>query len=526
MSSVMDILLVEDETEVLEGICLALRQLVADTCRIYAVGNAEDAREILQAIRPRVIVTDIVLPGMSGLELLEEVRTIPGYSPKTIVISSYNEFAYAQQSLRLGALDYVLKPFDKSEFIQKIAGVLELIEGEDRKISELQHQIEHSRMGTKVLMDQYILSFCTKKTHLQEHIYHRLQLWNLTWLTTTPYRLFAFGLHGDAHGRDKEVELQLFAVSNVAAETLQRFPPSYLLKNVHNRWIVITAYPDAEQIMEDIRDNVRKFQRQELFFGASATMFSFQSLSDAYDQAIQALRWAFANRSPLLFYSDISEGRGENMSGDADADCVSMLMNGDSEGIEAVVGRKIDNMVRFTHVQHRKQLAQSCLDWIIAVQALLNEKTGFQMDQIPLSLWEKLEQCATMEEIKRELTGYYVALSSKIASDLPVMSNAIIEQAKAIIAEESHGELSLNRLAERLAIHPVWLSHLFKKETGQNFSDYMIDLKIDNAKKLLRESSLKIYEIAAKIGYQDLQHFGKIFKKRTGMSPKEFRYGK
>jgi YesN/AraC family two-component response regulator len=81
-------------------------------------------------------------------------------------------------------------------------------------------------------------------------------------------------------------------------------------------------------------------------------------------------------------------------------------------------------------------------------------------------------------------------------------------------------------VADELDIHPVWLSRLFKKETGQNFLDYVTDIRMEKAKDLLRHTSFKIYEIAEKIGYQEIQYFGKLFKKRMNMTPKEFRYGK
>ncbi|MFX8098759.1 helix-turn-helix transcriptional regulator, partial [Acinetobacter baumannii] len=77
-----------------------------------------------------------------------------------------------------------------------------------------------------------------------------------------------------------------------------------------------------------------------------------------------------------------------------------------------------------------------------------------------------------------------------------------------------------------LSIHPVWLSQLFKKETGQTYLDYLTNARIKRAKQLLRETSMKIYEIAENIGYRDLKHFGHLFKKRTGRTPKEYRFGK
>jgi two-component system response regulator YesN len=526
MSQAIDLLIIEDEAEVLEGIRMVVGLLHPTFRNIYAIGNAEDAKEIIRTMFPRIIVTDIVLPRQSGLELLEEVMQIPGYEPKVVVVSSYNEFSYAQKSLQLGALDYVLKPFDKAEFTRKLQKIVALIQEEDRTSFELKHQAEHARMGTKLLMDQHILGFCTKRTQLQEHIYHRLQLWNLTWLTTSSYHLFAFCVSGDVPERDKEMELQLFAVGNIAAETIQAYMPSYLLRNVHNRWIVISAYPVVEELMDAIRHNVRSYQRLELHCGMSGVMFSFQALAEAYDQAIQALRWATANQLEELSFHDITHWNEHQDYEDVNELCAASLISGDLNGLQQAVHNKVDSLVRFTHIPQRKQLAQSCLDWIIVIQSLVNEKIGIHMDQIALSLWERLECYETIDSVKQDLFDYFKELSAKILPQITGMSNAIIDQAKAMIAGDSDHEVTLQGLAARLAIHPVWLSHLFKKETGQTFSDYMIDLRIEKAKSLLRESNFKIYEIASKVGYQDLQYFGKLFKKRMGMSPKEYRYGK
>lgn len=148
MNPSIDILIIEDEGEVLEGIRTSLQQLDPSIGHIYAIGNAEDAREMIRTLFPRIIVTDIVLPRLSGLELLDEVMQISDYEPKVVVISSYNEFSYAQRSLQLGALDYVLKPFDKAEFKQKLLKIVAMIHEEERQRFEMQHRIEHAQMGT------------------------------------------------------------------------------------------------------------------------------------------------------------------------------------------------------------------------------------------------------------------------------------------------------------------------------------------------------------------------------------------
>lgn len=114
-------------------------------------------------------------------------------------------------------------------------------------------------------------------------------------------------------------------------------------------------------------------------------------------------------------------------------------------------------------------------------------------------------------------------LSAEISSS---NVNAVIERAIQIISKKYMEDLSLQIIADELNLHPVWLSQLFKKETGQTYLDFLTGKRMEQAKKLLRETSLKIYEIAESVGYHDLQHFGSVFKKRVGQTPKEFRYGK
>ena len=87
-------------------------------------------------------------------------------------------------------------------------------------------------------------------------------------------------------------------------------------------------------------------------------------------------------------------------------------------------------------------------------------------------------------------------------------------------------DLTLQIIADELSLHPVWLSQLFKKELGQTYVNFLTEKRIEKAKEMLRETSLKIYEIAESVGYHNLQHFGIVFKKHTGQTPKEYRYGK
>ncbi|THF73603.1 response regulator [Cohnella fermenti] len=526
---VVDILIVEDEFGVLQGMKNAIERSGLPFGRIYAVGSAEDAESIMRAKLPQIIVTDIVLPRRSGLDLLEAVKGTSKYDPKVIVVSSYNEFEYARRSLLLGAIDYMLKPFEMNDLVAKLATVAQHLTEEHNLRHRHRINEERARVGHKVMRNEHLLGYCTEKTMLQEHIYHFLQLWDLEWLTTSKYRVIAFDTDSELPEHDKEAQLRLFSIGNISEETVERRPFSCLFSNWQHRWVVLTALRDYDDLVRELRENVQSYHRLGLRFGISAAVFSFQSLSDAYHQALAALHRATLEDEPEQHYEDLEQE--ETASEDIDEQCAAAVLDADPKRLAACVHDKVEQLIREQGAASRRPLGQACLDWLVQLQTSIQERTGLMFNHIPLSLWERLDRFESVSSLKSDIVDYLLPFSEELARRLsPPESeragNAWIEQAKRAIDEMDAADISLHAVAERLLLHPVWLSQLFKKETGRTFSEYLIDWRLNKAKLLLKESPLKIYEIAEKVGYQDLQHFGKLFKKRVGVSPKEYRFGR
>jgi YesN/AraC family two-component response regulator len=159
----------------------------------------------------------------------------------------------------------------------------------------------------------------------------------------------------------------------------------------------------------------------------------------------------------------------------------------------------------------------------VELHTALATKLESSLHHIPMELWDALDRCKGFEELKMCIVDYVSQLAHKITSN---HSHYMIEKVKRLVETNYADNVTLLGIAETLSIHPVWLSQLFKRECGINFVDYLAEVRIEEAKKLLRKSELKIYEVVRAVGYADLQHFGQIFKKKTGMSPKEYRFGK
>ncbi|QNK57009.1 response regulator [Paenibacillus sp. PAMC21692] len=519
----MDILIIEDETDILNGMQESVSGLDKRIDRVFAVGTSEAALEIIEEHHPDIIVTDIVLPQMTGLDLMEQIMD-GSYHPKVIVISGFSNFSYAQRSIKLGAVDYMLKPFAKQEFTDKILSVIDSIYDE-RELNKVVKQDPNSLLGTKTLRDKYILGLCTNPVPLNENTMHRLKFFDMEWLAGGAYSIIALDRVETSKQplTENEIELNTFAIGNVVEEILLQFPPSLPFRNIHHQWVIITANHDLEGMTTAISEALLRYQYIKICIGISNRMNAFQAIAIAYEEAVQAMKLARVDKQGhILYYSDnpsIADQKNRGNDYEQMAQYVYLKQAGQ---MEAEIGIALDSLTVSVGSNNRQALVQACVDWIVNVHAAITDQLKQKLEPITIQLWVDLDQCDSYGEIKAYMVRHFAELSLQLNSS-PL--NPIIEKAVEYMTTHYATNLTLQGVATELAVHPVWLSQLFKRETHVTFSHYLTDLRVEEAKRLLRETHLKIYEIAERVGYTDLQHFGQVFKKRSGTTPKEYRQG-
>lgn len=516
----MKLILIEDEPDSLMGMKHAVESITMDIF-LYTANTAEKALEIIEEQRPELIVTDIMLPGMTGLDLVEHCRKEP-YAPKVIIVSGYNDFEYARRSLQIGAMDYLLKPYSTNDFIEKIEKTLVLISQEKSMIDQMKYQQSYAEIGNRLMRDNYLVDFCLKQTPLEEHVYQRLKLWDLEWLADQSYSLFVMDTKGYPEGKPngREFALQTFAIGNIVQELLVEQRPSILFKDPKNRWILLTGVESVEGLTMRIINEVKQYHKLEIALGASSRMQKFESIHNAYEEAMSAFRIHSLSAETNVFYESKAKDAGDPSSPE---EMASIINAKDDELIQLKVHRFILQTISADSGAGRNDMVRGILNYLSEIIVCLRDSSSKDLEEIPMSVWESLDECHTLEQYEEVVSNYLMKMSKKISS---TNVNAVIERALQMISKRYMEDLSLQIIADELSLHPVWLSQLFKKETGQTYMDFLTGTRIEQAKKLLRESSLKVYEIAESVGYHDLQHFGSVFKKRVGQTPKEFRYGR
>ncbi len=516
----MKLLIVEDELETRRGIQEILNGLNDRIDVIHAVSSAETALDWIQSEFPDIIITDIVLPEMTGLDLLERARTIDGYSYKTIIVSGYDNFTYAQRSIHLGAAHYILKPFNSSEFLGIILNLVAIIEEERLLDVRLSRQMEQAHYGTKMMKESILASLCMSKTPLHDPMIHRLRICGLEWLVQSAYSVIALSLSEDKITRvpERELELQCFSIGNIMEDVLKLYPPSAAFRNIHNVWIVISGSTRIEEMIDELFTQTLKLAKIQLHTGVSERMDSFSSIPLAYDQSIQAYKMSSMDGNDRqIWFRDIHPPEDQY----SKEHLLEAISSGDHDKIAVQVDAALRTFM-FNGILGTKEFSRECFKWVVEIHSDLIQYFGFPSEQVPFSLWESIDLCTTVEKWKETILSY---LLNKVEVLMVPNNYSIVDKAKRLLVNIPVKDINLKFMAKELSVHPVWLSQIFKKETGVNFVDYMTDLRIENAKQLLKTTDVKIYEVCQEVGYQDVQYFGKIFKKKVGITPKEYRLG-
>jgi YesN/AraC family two-component response regulator len=515
----LKLIIIEDEPESLLGMKKAVETIDMEFTLLTS-NNGEKALSIIQEEWPELIITDIMLPYMTGLELVEQV-TNEDYKPQVIVVSGFNDFEYARRSIQVGAVDYLLKPFSTDEFTDKIRKALVTIREEQIYFRESNKKAE---IGIRSMRDDYLTNFCLKETPLEEHLYQRLCLWKIEWLANQTYSLLVMDTKGNPDGKPlgHAYSLETFAIGNIVHELLQDYAPSILFKDPQNRWVLLTGVEDVQELSEKIVVGLKRYQKLSLGVGISSRMPAFEYIHQAYAEAMKAFRLSALSDSSDYFYQENDDiYRSDETS--SPSDMAASMLDKNEEKIYEGVQYFIRRTMMSEGTLRREDITRKILNYLSKVHICLSEATSKELEEIPMKVWEAFDEYKTLEECEYALGQYLVTLSKELT---PQKSNSLVERALQIISIRYKEDLTLQVIADELLMHPVWLSQLIKKETGLTFLSHLTDRRMEQVKVLLRETSLKVYEIAESVGYQDLQHFGNVFKKRTGQTPKEYRYGK
>ncbi len=509
------VLLVDDERIILDGISRIVDWESTGTVLAGTARNGIEAYEKVIEDPPHIIISDIKMPGMDGLQLAAKVSAeYPEI--KLILLSGFGEFEYAQSAIEYGVKHYLLKPCNEN----KIMEVLQELVSELNQEQQSEQFVSNMREGlAKVLphvKEQFLKEFVTNKTYGNRDWEYFSHLFQLD-LGDRKVRLILFHLDGPF-----EFE-HLFAVKNIAEELLDN---NVLSSTVGDHVLIVvedtTSAGTLQEQIKLIRETFLRYYKIDLTIALSESGEIIQARS-LYKQTIECLNYRFyLGEGSLITETDIvglDRTESEELSFNED-NLIMQIKTGNRE--EAV--REIN--LFFQKLSELRSDITTVKSYVIQLfMAMIrlgdSENRHGYMDKVV-----KLMQLDTLQAIQSFFKETADEITSNHYEQTKNKHSAIVSKVVDIINDHlGNPELSLNWVAHQmLYMNSDYLGKLFKKETGEKFSNYVMRVRISKAIDLIHQKSdIKIFELAEQLGFGDNpQYFSQVFKKYAGCSPSEY----
>ncbi|MUG66105.1 response regulator [Paenibacillus campinasensis] len=517
------VLLADDEILDLEGMKSFIPWEKLGMTIAGAVTNGFAAWEVLEKEPIDILVTDVRMPNMTGIELAQ--RALKHHEDlRVIFISGYQDFSYVKQAIALNACSYVLKPMEDEELIQELTKARqELDRLHRRKETERAYQqmipiLKHQYL-LRLLQQPYdgaVLEIMKREYRWAEHEWPiRVALLELD-------EMSSWRSQQQVSEERRGIREQYMAQLHMA---LDQGGFAHVCRVTDQRTAVLFGGDRDRAEIEAILEQLRQEYGLTVTVGEGGDAHKLEDLHQSYEMAVRALDYKmFRGKGRWIMYHEVpTENREEVESLDIRLDALFKAMASyDLVGIH-------DEILAIQHLAANIRSTFTVRNLAMYIILKLDEHLHtmhedlFRILGIELKNLDILLQFETLDDIFSWLRMKVFEISEQLKFRKASKNGRLIEEMIDVIRDRMHENITLRDMANRFSFSPNYLGVIFKEETGHNFSDYVIKLRMEKAKSLLVTTKLKIYEIASLTGYQYLPYFSRQFKEFYGMTPLEYR---
>lgn len=520
------VFLVEDEIVAREGIRDNVDWKSAGFEFCGEAPDGEMALPLIEAARPDVLITDIKMPFMDGLQLCKILRErMP--EVKIIILSGHDEFHYAQEAVKLGVTEYLLKPLgvqDLHHVLGKVAAQLDQDRLEREKLNRLKNQVEDDlALRREKFLLKLVMGGMLSPEAIQESQQLGLDLIAKGYLVVVVE--FELGRRAEPFNYSEHEQ-----VEQIISRLVGNNPDVFLTKAGVEELVLIIKGDSLEHLEQEgcflkglIRAEVENRTRGSVRVGVGRPQDRIGHIHQSFAEALTNIQ------------QNGTDGTGQVGSG-SETDKVGLL-DLDRSALENFlrygVKDEFDDFFE-AYIQPLNEAAlQSYLvknyifvDLVLIVAKFVHQLGGNVDQVIPEINYVEtlLMNIKTFDQLTAETRQVFGSALAFRDSQTQNQYKTIIHRAKKYI--EGHypdPDLSLIEVAAQVNLSPSHFSLVFSRETGETFKEYLTKIRIDRAKELLRTTGLKSFEVAYQSGYNDPHYFSYIFRKNTGLSPQQFR---
>lgn len=526
-------IIIDDEEYIIDGLKRHIDWSGLGVTIIDTAVNGKDGLDKIRIHNPDIVMTDIKMPLMDGLEMISQAKK-EGYNPKVLIITGHDEFNYAKEGIKLGVNDYILKPSMPEEIVLVLNKVIRACQDEKAREIQFQNLREKINESIPVLQEKLVEELLEGIVVSEREFIDRTEFLGLN-LNNKLYQ--AITLHIEyfkdflEDNNEEYRQLVKLAILNKARDYLkvERTYLNFKKKNAHLLLVSDKEVKESEKLINEIMLKIIDECKDEfsisLSIGVGQQFDKFSDIKHSFDQSTECLKYKTQfGEGKVIFYEDILFTNLTvpvlNLYNRED------LIDGLKSRDATLVNKCVDDM--FIKVEEQKYIKIEYLKVILIEMLGIVSLTLFQIGEnkevtsFGSAIFNSIEDLETVEEIEACLKEAFTGILSIISNKSNQRCNRVVEQIVDFIKENYNKEISLDDISKRIYLTPNYLSNIFSNGMGESFTKYLARYRIEKAKELLESGKYKIYELCEMVGYKNVDYFRKVFKEFTGRSPSEF----
>ena len=530
------ILLVDDEILVRDAIKENIDWKSIDCELVGDCENGKQAAEFVQEHPVDIVLTDILMPYMDGMELSHFLHD--NYPDIVIVIfSGFGEFEYAKKAIQYGVSEYLLKPVTAMELtgvIEKMKQKVDQQRREKSKMDKLAQNSEKYRKNEQIIRSKNMEALVNCTTDVNKTI-QRLSEMGVD-ISAASYRvaLFDIDLYSGMYKLDtekrQESALMAFVLFNISDEIVTREKAGIAYQEGNNRVGILfqetwsrNFTSKTKEICREIQQKTKEVMGFDVSMGIGKWVKKPEELIQSHDMAEQTLQYRYLLGGNLLIDMEEQHPVQEINLDESLEDLKEFMKTGQKEQVDQTLAT-IEEAIRQALME--KSRACMYLQQVIRTMDNACEDVSADMDRIREDRDELLRQVTDQKSfedackvVQKHTDRIFEILSEMNTSSSKRQARLAIDY---IQKNYMDPDLSLNSICSYLNISTSYFSTIFKDETGETFTEVLIRTRMEKARELLEKTTMKNYEIAEKVGFSDPHYFGISFKKMTGCTPTEY----
>ncbi|WP_449539623.1 response regulator transcription factor [Ferdinandcohnia sp. Marseille-Q9671] len=512
-----NVLLVDDEVNILEGIATIVNWAECGTNLIYKANNGTMALEYIMQNPPDIVVSDIKMPGLNGVELIKRVHQVYPHI-KFIILSGHDEFEYAKTAMEYNVKYYLLKPSNETKIEEALSKVVSELNEQKRKeeiVTTIKNKLQDVLPKAK---EQFLKELITNKKYGITEWEHFSNLFELK-LESKRFILVVLEI-------DEDYDLgDIFALKEITESTFKDNEIVQLCTTIGER-IILLCENNLHHLLEHIRSIKKVFSNlYNLDFTTGISdPGGVDELRKLYNEALDGLAQRFyLGNGSIISKNDIhkKEGYQESLQFFDHEDFIFSIRSGNINELSQYIEHFFEQLKKNTY--EINLVKTHCLEMFMSIIRQAKKET---MDQLFQKIIE-LQSFTTLEHFKEFIELVSVEVAQQNYDRTKEAQSEVIRNLFEYVEKNYCDEtLSLSKIANDIFyMNPDYLGKLFKKEMGEKFSTYLVNLRLKKAIELIEEQDhVKMFEIAEKVGFgNNPRYFSQVFKKYTGVTPSEYR---